>query len=92
LRITATGAAQELISPAASHFIFHDAAGWLMMPIALGILWLELWVLSRILVPPAADGHVAVPPVGLPGVTASANGKAHKQRQVLTLSPPPRGR
>lgn len=29
---------------------FHDWAGWMMMPLALGLLWIELWVLKRIIV------------------------------------------
>jgi hypothetical protein len=38
------------ITQAAVVLIFHDLAGWLMMPLALGILWLELKVLSFLLV------------------------------------------
>lgn len=30
--------------------VFHDLAGWLMMPMALGLLALELWLLSKIFV------------------------------------------
>ncbi|HTU20709.1 MAG TPA: hypothetical protein VMG10_21795, partial [Gemmataceae bacterium] len=35
--------------------VFHDLAGWLMMPLALGMLWVELWLLQRLLIerPPA---------------------------------------
>lgn len=29
---------------------FHDWAGWMMMPLALGLLWLELFLLKRIIV------------------------------------------
>jgi hypothetical protein len=29
----------------------HDGAGWLMMPLALGILWLELQFLERVTIP-----------------------------------------
>jgi exosortase len=31
--------------------IAHDGAGWLMMPLALGFLWLELQLLERITIP-----------------------------------------
>ena len=27
---------------------YHDLAGWLMIPLALVLYWLEIWVLSRI--------------------------------------------
>ena len=52
LRITATGLAYYAVgkdSPLA-HMIYHDLAGWLMMPLALGLLWLELKLLSHLLV------------------------------------------
>jgi hypothetical protein len=32
--------------------LFHDLAGWLMMPLALGLLWLELMLLSALLAEP----------------------------------------
>lgn len=50
LRITATGIAQEWFGEEVAEKIFHDWAGWLMMPVALGFLALEIWLL-RILVP-----------------------------------------
>jgi hypothetical protein len=37
--------------------VYHDWAGLLMVPLALGLLWLELKVWSRVLVEvPATDG------------------------------------
>ncbi len=30
--------------------VFHDWAGWLMMPLALALLWLELWILSHLFI------------------------------------------
>jgi exosortase len=33
-----------------AHRVFHDWAGWLMMPLALLFLWCELWILSRLFV------------------------------------------
>ncbi len=56
-RITATGLAQEMFGPEAARRIFHDWAGWLMMPLALALLWLELRALS-LLLRPAGDGGV----------------------------------
>jgi exosortase len=49
VRITATGLAQEWFGPEAAHKIFHDWAGWLMMPLALGLLWLGMGALSLLL-------------------------------------------
>ena len=47
-RVTATGILYEAgQSEMANHF-FHDVAGWLMMPLALGLLWAELKVLGAL--------------------------------------------
>jgi exosortase len=48
-RITATG----LLLPVAGHevanTIYHDLAGWLMMPFAIGLLWLEFCLVDHLL-------------------------------------------
>jgi exosortase len=56
LRITATGVAYYASGPqsATAHAIMHDLAGWLMMPLALGMLWLELRMLDRLFIQQAA--------------------------------------
>ncbi len=50
IRITITGLMHELVSGDAANVFFHDVAGWFMMPLALGMLWLELKVLSKLFV------------------------------------------
>jgi exosortase len=50
IRITATGALYEIAGSKWAELVFHDLAGWLMMPMALGILCLELHVLSHVFV------------------------------------------
>lgn len=52
LRITATGMAYEWASPELADRLFHDFAGWLMMPLATMLLFLELHLLSRLLIAP----------------------------------------
>jgi exosortase len=78
LRITATGIAQEVVSPEAAQSFFHDWAGWLMMVVALGLLWAELRLLARILVPRASQ----VVPADLPPMPSGAavNGKQPKRQ------------
>lgn len=50
IRVTATGMMYEAgYSEMASHF-FHDVAGYVMMPLALGMLWVELKVLAALVV------------------------------------------
>jgi exosortase len=53
-RITVTGLAQEYVGAEAAHKVFHDWAGLLMMPLALLLLWFELWVMARLLLEPKA--------------------------------------
>jgi exosortase len=50
LRITLTGILHETVGGQAADTFYHDLAGWLMMPLALLLYWLEIWILSRILV------------------------------------------
>jgi exosortase len=51
-RITATGLAYHAwgADSAAARAILHDLAGWLMMPLALALLWVELVLLGRLFV------------------------------------------
>jgi exosortase len=78
-RITLTGVAHEVLSPEIAHSLFHDWAGWLMMPFALALLGLELWILSRLLGEPAPSEPVAV---ALPKPTQiAAPGTPNKQER-----------
>lgn len=64
LRITGNGVVMEVWDAETAHTWFHDQGGWLMMPVALGLLVLELWILGRLLIVPPAKA--AIPIVGLP--------------------------
>jgi exosortase len=68
VRITATGVAVCLAGPRLADVLYHDLAGWLMMPLAIGMLALVLKVLDFLLVV-ARDRR---PPVRVPGVPAAA--------------------
>jgi exosortase len=50
LRITATGISFSGISDKATQDFLHDMHGWLMMPVGLALLALEVWVLKRLIV------------------------------------------
>lgn len=52
LRITATGVLHDQVDSETANAFFHDIAGWLMMPLALGFLWIELKVLSALFIEP----------------------------------------
>jgi len=47
-RIAATGVAQELAGPHLAERIFHDLAGWIMMPLAMLLLGIEVVLLSKL--------------------------------------------
>jgi exosortase len=48
IRITAAGLACESLGSEAGHFIFHDLAGWLMVPLAFLLLGAELFLLAKL--------------------------------------------
>ncbi len=77
-RITATAFLHVTIGARWADLVFHDLAGWLMMPLALGMLWLELLVLSRVLVERPAER----PKVLLPWLSPSAAAARVRPRQV----------
>jgi exosortase len=52
LRITATGVTYTLIRDKDTLHFLHDFYGWLMMPAGLGLLGLQLWALTRLVVRP----------------------------------------
>jgi len=49
-RITATGLAYQLVGEESANLIYHDLAGWLMMPLALLLLWGELCLMSALFI------------------------------------------
>ncbi len=71
IRITSTGLLHELVSSEVANAVFHDLAGWLMMPLALGMLGVELKLMTQLIVevpagakPPARRRR----PLPVPGV------------------------
>ena len=50
IRITVTGILHDTMGGHAADTFYHDLAGWLMIPLALVLYWLEIWVLSHILI------------------------------------------
>jgi len=65
-RITATGVVYQTLGEEAAHALFHDLAGWLMMPLALGLLWLELALLSALLAEPLPARPIPLALLGPP--------------------------
>ena len=63
LRITATAIAHQVSGSTAAGMIFHDLAGWLMMPVGLAFLWLELLLLSHLWIAAEAPTTFEVGPL-----------------------------
>ncbi len=87
-RITVTGLLQEAFGAHLAHLVFHDLAGYLMMPLALVLLWLELVILARLLIEvPETSGRA---PVGLaaapvvPGTVRESDRKAPRRLNLPT--------
>ena len=49
-RITITGFLYSIAKEEWAKIVFHDIAGWLMMPLAIGILFAEIHVLKKLIV------------------------------------------
>lgn len=50
VRITATGFLHVWVGSRLADLVFHDLAGWFMMPLALAMLWVEMKFLTYVLV------------------------------------------
>ncbi|MGL4555309.1 MAG: exosortase/archaeosortase family protein [Gemmataceae bacterium] len=71
-RVTATGVMYDFgLSEMASHF-FHDLAGWVMMPLALAMLWAELKLLDALFLDAPKDARPASNPLRRMAVTKAA--------------------
>jgi exosortase len=100
LRITVTGILHKTAGSELANLVFHDLAGWLMMPLALGLLWVELRLLAWVLIvpatqPEAAPAAAAVPaPVPAPASTAdgapqapAAEPKSSRRKKRAAVKP-----
>jgi exosortase/archaeosortase family protein len=84
-RIVMTGALHEMVGGHTATTFYHDLAGWVMMPLALVLYWIEIELFARILIETkhqgpavldlAASRRVASPP---PATT-----RGYKQASVL---------
>jgi exosortase len=72
VRIVTTAILADTVGSDAARLVFHDLAGWLMMPLALGLLALEMVLLSKLFVESNGGGESAFTWDGLgPAATAA---------------------
>jgi exosortase len=67
-RITLTAAMYEWVSAEAAEMVFHDLAGWLMMPFAVVMLFAELRLLSGLMTEPPSSAPLSL------GAASETNG------------------
>jgi exosortase len=60
-RIVVTAIMHETVGKEWADLVFHDLAGWLMMPAGLALLWVELWFLGKVWLPPDPEQSLAAP-------------------------------
>ena len=60
LRITLTGICAETVGHGIADLVFHDLAGWIMMPMAFcGLLWIEITVFDMLFTTVRGDDAVS---------------------------------
>jgi exosortase len=71
IRITVTGILHVTIGEQVAEWVYHDVSGWLMMPLGVGLMWLEMKILENLFVerPPSASRPIAA--VLAPGLERS---------------------
>jgi exosortase len=84
-RICLTGVLQEMVGGHASTTFYHDLAGWVMMPLALVLYWIEIAILSRLLIearheaPSALTLHESRGPAqAIPATVSSVKTSVHR--------------
>ena len=58
LRITVTAVLYKVGSAEMAERVFHDLAGYFMMPVAVLMLWLEMWLIGLIVSEPVEEGPI----------------------------------
>jgi exosortase len=60
VRITVTGILHLTAGPELAELVFHDLAGWFMMPMALGLLYVEFQILSHLIIEEGETGPLQI--------------------------------
>jgi len=85
LRITGTGLFYDSFGAHFGGDFFHDLAGWLMMPLGLALLGVELWILRQLLIAPASrlrPGQVSLQRVEVNPVSFYRSGASRRERRA----------
>ena len=84
-RIVMTGALHEMVGGHTATTFYHDLAGWVMMPLALVLYWVEIELFSRILIETKHQGPSVLDLAGSRRVASPlpATNRGYKQASVL---------
>jgi exosortase len=89
-RITATGIFHEQLQGRLTDHTLHDLAGWCAIPLAMGLLWIEIGLLSRLLVDETATQpvfHVWGQSAGAMLPSSALAGEAAEGREDVRIHP-----
>jgi exosortase len=86
-RITVTGILHETVGHKVADLVFHDLAGWLMMPYALVLLWLELKILKRAIVEVEVADRTPRAPTGVARAVAGYKSKNRRHGKKAPFFP-----
>jgi exosortase len=81
-RITLTGILLTTVGDKVAEVVYHDLAGWLMMPLALGLLWIQCKLLSFLLVEPEPEGLPQIG-LGIPQLALTARAEPKTEASVV---------
>ena len=75
-RITITAILYETVNQELGDKIFHDLAGWFMMPLAITLLWLETALFSKLFVASEREAPLTMGPMPIQGARRRVNPSA----------------
>jgi exosortase len=91
LRIVSTALLYEWGRSALAEAVYHDLAGWLMMAVAVGLLWAELRLLERVLVVTPEEPPDSILAPAMLGLSANApsrpRGREAREGSAVTRRP-----
>jgi len=91
LRITATVVLHGTLGKEAADAFFHDFAGWLMMPLGLALLWLELFLLRLVIVEVAEEINRPEAQASIAAALPQEKSTPSQPHSVAELVMPPSG-
>ncbi|MBN1912278.1 MAG: exosortase/archaeosortase family protein [Pirellulales bacterium] len=86
-RITVTALLYDMTSPELAERVFHDLAGWFMMPFAIVILWGELALFDRLFAAPERESPLAFNPLIGGEPVNSAPARRGEKRETPLANP-----